>query len=190
MSTETDEYLAHYGIEVPETVIEHHGVKGMKWGVRRTDEQLAKRDARRGEIDAARSRVNARKSDIKSAKGDAKAAKKEAVLNELDATKIKNGKEFAAWFFGGQAALGAVQRRSTPGDSSTQSARANSIDAARAKQGELNQARTNARITVKDLKSAQRSDVRVGNKIRDGKELAEQLLLGDTIRRNRAYANA
>ena len=189
MSESVDNYLEHLGIEVGDD-LKHYGVKGMKWGVTRSPDKLAKRDARRQEIDDARSRSNALKSEIYSAKADLKSARKDANINSAQAGQIKNGKEFAAWFFGGQLGLAKAQANSTPGDSKTQSDRANAIDKARANQSALNANKVSAKTTLKDLKALQRSDVAVGNKIRDGKELAQQLLLGDVARRNLAYRNA
>lgn len=187
MTNTVDEYLAAQGIEVGDE-LKHFGVKGMKWGVRRSPDQLAKRDAKRGEIDEARSRVNSRKSEIAGAKADLKTAKKEANANAASAGRIKDGREFAAWFFGGQYGLAKAQASSVAG--SKDSDRARSIDAARANQAGLNASRVTAKTTLKDLKSLQRSDIATGNRIRDGKELAQQLLLGSTARLSLAYKDA
>lgn len=170
MSTSTDEFLAH------------HGIKGMKWGIRRTPEQLGRRDARRQEIDDARSRVVNRTTKIKAAKEAYKKAKSAANVNKQIATSIKNGKEFAQFLIYNERARNRKQFAAAPGDPKTQSKRANDIDTARANQSKLDSSAKRAKTALKNLKKQQERDKVVGSRIRDGKDFATYLLAGSTIR--------
>lgn len=51
--------------DVPVTEIAHHGVKGMKWGVRRTPEQLGRKQKRKSLRRANTESFNARQSNLK-----------------------------------------------------------------------------------------------------------------------------
>lgn len=43
------DYLTSVGLEVEKEELKHHGVKGQKWGVERSEEELTKAAAARGE---------------------------------------------------------------------------------------------------------------------------------------------
>jgi len=95
MSTEVDNYLAHYGVEVDDDEIKHYGKKGMKWGHRKaeiaTAAGMSRRDrkmAKNKEITQARERQRMRGVELErqafktySAKGRAAA---EAAVRKYD----------------------------------------------------------------------------------------------------------
>lgn len=107
MSNAADEYLSHLGIEIDEDikqdVIEHHGVKGMRWGVRRSDDQLARANgSSRAEKKAAKVKAKADKKAA-AAKEDQEIA--EARLRQGERANDLEKQAFRTYAANGEAAL-------------------------------------------------------------------------------------
>lgn len=88
--------FSSYWIDDPDNVIEHYGVKGMKWGVRKSEYRSMSRDQKR----LAKAK---RKSDRRDQKAIQDARRREFLANNpnIDTRKkvfIKDGKKFAKGF--------------------------------------------------------------------------------------------
>lgn len=158
-----------------EDFLAHHGIKGMKWGVTRSDAALARSSERKQEVYGARDRKDSNKAAVSKAKGDLKAAKKDANYDWAVGNQAKNGKEFAVGVLLGTTAMRSYARGR---EGSVPTKRGLEIDAARDREASNTRNILTAKSTLKDLKAQQRNDKRTAQKVTDAKEFAAVFLAG------------
>lgn len=161
--------------EKVDAFLAHVGVKGMKWGVRRSEAALARSASRKKEVFDARDRKDSNKAAVSKAKSDLKAAKKDANYDYAVGNQAKNGKEFAVGVLLGTGAMRSYARGR---EGNVQTKRGLEIDAARDREASNTRNIINAKSTLKDLKLQQRNDKRTAQKVTDAKEFAAVFLAG------------